>query len=101
MIQGQDIKISVINVKQARHLDIVITKAVHELILQTKQDLLTLCQGKQANDLVITPKGKSNAILPFNLDRKLNLILKHASGIIKNNLKTHSFRRRKGRKKDT
>ena len=62
------------------------------MILEREADITTLCQGKEGNNLVITARGKKEALYPENLDRKLNQVLKHTPKVVKKNLKTHSFR---------
>ena len=92
MLEGNSFAISTIKSRETKHLTITVNKAVHALILQREEDIEFICQGKEGNSLVITPKGKKEPLDPSNLDRKLNQVLKHTSKVVNKNLKTHSFR---------
>ena len=92
MLEGNSFHISAIKTRETKHLTITVNKAVHALILERQADIASICQGKQENLLVITPKGKKESLFASNLDRKLNQVLKGTCKVVKKNLKTHSFR---------
>ena len=92
MLKGDTFVISEIKTRQTRHLTTNINKSIHALILERKDDIETICQGKQGNDRVITAKGKGKPLHTSNLDEKLNQILEVASKVLKKHLRTHSFR---------
>ena len=64
MLEGDSFAISLINSKVTKHLTINVNKSVQDLILDRKVDIETICQEKEKNSLVITPKGKKQPLQP-------------------------------------
>lgn len=92
MLNKTTFAISEVKSRETRHLTITVNESVYALIIERRNDIEAICQGKEGNDLVITPKGKKQTLDPSNLDKKLNHILKQTSKVLKKNLKTHTFR---------
>ena len=62
MVDGNTFTITAIKSKETKHLSVTINKVVHALILERKDHIETICQGKQEILLVITPKGKKEPL---------------------------------------
>jgi integrase len=77
----------------AQRFDLVLSNKGKNMLLEYKENFLTLCKQKQDNQPVFTTVSNfDEPIRRDNFDKELNLILKQVSVVLKKNIRTHSFR---------